>query len=212
MNYLWQEFNIKTFPANTIVYLDGILRDDLSDNSDPNLPTHVIFVGDISGNHKLEIINSQFLTVKIKVKKTAFLDIFIKNTEKNNNISANLVCFNESSLKVGIKACNFTKNTEIFVKAKILAGSGSETDLLAAAEIAKSAPGAKSDVFLSAMCAPDIKSLRFHPAQIISSIPDSAQHSADIFAGTPQQIQYLGESGMTNAEIKAVLEESFINS
>ena len=31
MSYLWQEFNIKTFPAETLVFRDGVFYEDLSD-------------------------------------------------------------------------------------------------------------------------------------------------------------------------------------
>ena len=95
MSYMWNEFNIKTFPAETIVYRDGVYCPDLSTLENKpidkkyDLPVHIIYIGEITGNCRLNIeLNSEnqpvFLTVKIKNKKPAFFNIFIKNTGKNS--------------------------------------------------------------------------------------------------------------------------------
>ena len=34
MSYLWQEFNIKTFPAETLVFRNGLFCEELSDYND----------------------------------------------------------------------------------------------------------------------------------------------------------------------------------
>ena len=89
MSYMWDEFNIKTFPAETIVYRDGVFCKDLSTLSDTdiknkyNKPVHIIYVGEISNTCKLNInilAENQpvFLSINIKNKKPAFLNIFIK--------------------------------------------------------------------------------------------------------------------------------------
>ena len=60
MSYLWNEFNIKTFAAQTVVYRDGVFCPELStiagtdfrENFDK--PIHIIYVGEIAGNCRLE--------------------------------------------------------------------------------------------------------------------------------------------------------------
>ena len=90
MNYLWQEFNIKTFPAETIVFRDGIyqselstLPNDLKITKKYDLPVHIIYVGEVAGkndiNCEISAENQQvFLSAKITIKKPAFLNVFIK--------------------------------------------------------------------------------------------------------------------------------------
>ena len=70
MSYIWQEFNIQTFPAETLVFRDGVFCDDLSDyenisfdiqnntiniDKTPKLPVHIIYIGEIAGNIDLNI-------------------------------------------------------------------------------------------------------------------------------------------------------------
>ena len=70
MSYLWQEFNIKTFPAETLVFRNGIFCPDLSEYEsvkyDENknliktikkskLPVHIIYIGEISGKIDINI-------------------------------------------------------------------------------------------------------------------------------------------------------------
>ena len=78
MSYLWQEFNIKTFPAETLVFRDGVFCEDLSEyqsvefnidknlisvNKTPKLPIHIIYIGEIAGNIDLNIdINAENVT------------------------------------------------------------------------------------------------------------------------------------------------------
>jgi len=77
MNFLWEKFNIKTFPADTAVFIDGVFNEEISDTqdrieikkdgffikkADPGLrrgdeflPFHLIFVGDITKQNKAVI-------------------------------------------------------------------------------------------------------------------------------------------------------------
>ena len=84
MSYLWNKFNIKTFPAETIVYCDGEYNPELSTirpcdiSKNYDLPIHIIYVGEINDKNVLNIdLNIQnqkvYLSVNIKNKKPAFL-------------------------------------------------------------------------------------------------------------------------------------------
>ena len=107
MSYMWNEFNIKTFPAETIVYRNGKYCPDLSTISSGvidkkyDLPVHIIYVGEIADLNELNIeINVEnqpvFLSVDIKNKKPAFLNIFIKNTGKNSELRGHVFVENFS--------------------------------------------------------------------------------------------------------------------
>ena len=91
---MWNEFNIKTFPAETIVFRDGVYCPELSTlentpiNTRYNLPVHIIYIGEIAGNINLNIdINAEksrvFMTCKFFNKKPVYFNIFIKNTGFN---------------------------------------------------------------------------------------------------------------------------------
>ena len=78
MSYMWNEFNIKTFPAETIVYRDGKYCPDLSTiksgqiDKKYDLPVHIIYVG--------EIIDKNDLFIDINVEnQPVFLSVDIKN-------------------------------------------------------------------------------------------------------------------------------------
>ncbi len=97
MSYMWDEFNIKTFAAETIVYRDGIYCADLSTLTDApinttyDLPIHIIYIGEIAGENRLDIElnsanNEVLVDVRVKNKKPAFFNIFIKNAGKNSEI------------------------------------------------------------------------------------------------------------------------------
>ena len=51
MSYIWQDFNIKTFEAETVVFRDGVFCPELSTLESPeissnyDLPIHFIYVG-----------------------------------------------------------------------------------------------------------------------------------------------------------------------
>ena len=82
MSYMWNEFNIKTFPAETIVWRDGVYNAELSTLKNATIdkkldrPVHIIYVGEIAGENNLNIDISAFnqpvfLSVNIKNKKPA---------------------------------------------------------------------------------------------------------------------------------------------
>ena len=93
MSYMWNEFNIKTFAAETIVYRDGVYCPELSTlenapiNKTYDLPVHIIYVGEISGDNKLEVLvgaenQKVIVTAKIKNNLPAFFNILIKKAGK----------------------------------------------------------------------------------------------------------------------------------
>ena len=58
---MWDEFNIKTFDAETVVYRDGVYCPELSTivgtdfDKKYDRPIHIIYVGDIAGNYRLNV-------------------------------------------------------------------------------------------------------------------------------------------------------------
>ncbi len=221
MSYMWNEFNIKTFPAETIVYRDGVYCSDLSTLEDKpinkkyDLPIHIIYIGEIAGKNRLNIevgVENQniFLTVKIKIKKPAFFDIFIKNAGKNSKITSNIFIENKSELIYQCKAEHLLEKTGIFVKNKIFGYKNSKSVLSGIAIINKDCEHSESDISFSAMIEEGAV-IDFMPAQKISAIPSVADHSASIYNPTDEQILYLRLAGLGTLEIKDVIKESFLN-
>ena len=231
MNYLWEEFNIKTFPAETIVFRDGIFIENLSDSkqkiictdtetkiiigSASNLPIHIIYIGEISGTTNLDfeitVPNQQvFFTAKIKNKNPVFLNIFIKNTGLNSNFRGNLLIQNFCSASIKQIAQHLAKNTGIFLNNKIVAHPDTETKLYGIAKIEPGCDMCGSDISFAALAASDAK-IQFSPEQQISATPGSAGHSAFIWRAGQPTVQYLRTAGLSAAEIKKVLEEAFTN-
>ena len=221
MQYLWEEFNIKTFPAETIVFRDGVFMPDLSTlksatiDKKHDLPIHIIYVGKIAGENNLEInVNvadtNVFLTAKIKNEKPAFLNIYVKNTGKNSFVRGKILADNSSELKIYKKGNHLAENTGIILQTKLIAHDNSKTRLIGIAEIARNCPNCDSDIGFSAIAAQNAM-VEFFPAQLISSIPTAAEHSASIYRGTHHQIQYLRSAGLDDTEIKTALREAFIN-
>ena len=230
MSYLWQEFNIKTFPSETLVFKDGVFHDELSDyescyfDSEKNiifikktskLPVHIIYIGEIAGNFDVKVnLSAQnsdvFLTVKTINKKPAFLNIFIKNTGKNSVLNGQIIVQNYDSLKITENAEHLCENTGIFLKNRILAHKNSETMLKGCANIDKNLPNCDSDVSFSVM-ADDSAKITMQPVQYIKSVPNSAKHSAALYKPNENQINYLHESGLSGAEVKDILQEAFLS-
>ena len=221
MSYMWNEFNIKTFPAETIVFRDGVYCPDLSTleyapiDKKYKLPVHIIYVGEIAGENDLNIdlgAENQkiIITVKIKNKKPAFLNIFIKHAGKNSEIKANIALQNYSDLNYKCVAHHLYENTAILIKNKILAGKDSKSIMSGNAIINKNCPDCISDVSFSAMVEKNAK-IEFLPQQNISSEPISAEHSANIYRGTDAQIIYLRQSGLGTFEVEDVIKEAFLN-
>jgi Fe-S cluster assembly scaffold protein SufB len=221
MSYIWNEFNIKTFPAETIVYRDGVYCPELSTlenkpiNKKYDLPVHIIYIGEIAGNCRLDVeLNTEnqavFLTVKIKNKTPAFFNIFIKNTGKNSDIKANIFLENMSELNYNCTAEHLAENTGIFVKNKVYGYKNSKSVLSGTAIINKKCDKSKSDLSFSAMLEDKAK-IEFMPAQKISAMPTVADHSASIYSPTNEQVLYLRQAGLGIIEIKDVIKESFLN-
>jgi len=222
MNYLWEEFNIKTFPAETIVFRDGVYQPELSTlpNSSKiekgyDLPIHIIYVGEISGkkdiHFEMSAPNQQvFLSLKVANKTPAFLTVFIKNAGKNSDFRGKFLVQNFSDLSVKQTAQHVAKNTGIFLENKIVAHSGTDTKLFGVAKIEPGCDMCGSNIGFAVLAAPDAK-VQFSPDQRISASPETAGHSAFIWRATPPLIQYLGSTGLSADEIKKVLEEAFTN-
>ena len=229
MSYLWQEFNIKTFPSETLVFRDGVFCPDLSEyesvkyddtkklistTKTSNLPVHIIYIGEIAGKFDLNIdINTEksrvFMTMKILNKKPAFLNIFIKNTGKNSFFNGKIIAKNTGELEITEKAEHLSSNTGIFLKNRVVAYKNSVTTLKGYAEIEKNSKDCDSDISFSVLADKTAK-ITMVPTQYIKSVPESASHSASIYKPTDNQIYYLRTSGLSEKEIKQVLEDAFI--
>ena len=221
MSYMWNEFNIKTFPAETIVFRDGIYCADLSTmpnapiNKKYDLPVHIIYVGEIAGENNLEIsvgAENQKVCVSVNVKNNlpAFLNIFIKNAGKNSEILGHVMLENNSELNYDCHAQHLYENTAILIKNKVLAGKNSISKLSGTAKINKYCAKCKSDIAFSAMVDVGAK-IDFMPAQIISSEPVFADHSAGIYSPKENQILYLRGAGLSGSEVDVAMREAFIN-
>ena len=191
MSYLWQEFNIKTFPAETIVFRDGVFCPDLSEynclcfkdntitiNKTSKLPIHIIYIGEIAGNIDLNVNisasnNKIIMTSKIFNKKPAFLNIFIKNTGENSIFDGQIIAKNQNSLKIMVIGQQNMKNTGIFVKTRVAAYENSESFLEGIAKIDKNTENCDSDISFSVMADKNAK-ITLKPTQYINSVPKSA--------------------------------------
>jgi len=227
MSYLWQEFNIKTFLSETLVFRDGVFCEDLSDyksaefkdntitiNKTSKLPIHIIYIGEIAGNIdlKLDIIapdNKITMTNKTTIKKPTFLNIFVKNAGKNSIFDGKIIVKNENNLKISAIGQHLSENTGIFIKTKVAAYKNSETFLEGNAIIEKNIPNCDSDISFSVMADENAK-ITLKPMQYIKSVPLSAKHSASLYKPTEPQINYLRNAGLSGTEIKEVLENAFL--
>lgn len=218
---MWDEFNIKTFDAETVVYRDGVYCPELSTivgtdfDKKYDRPIHIIYVGDIAGNCRLNVnifVENQpvFLSAKIKNKKPAFLNIFIKNAGKNSEFRGHVIMHNENDLKFNCNALHTAPNTTILLKAKLIAGRNSISKLTGTAEIEKNCNDVNSDISFCAL-ADKTARIEFMPAQRISAVPVSAEHSASVYQPTVQQIEYLRGAGLSGAEVDTALREAFMN-
>jgi len=230
MSYLWQEFNIKTFPAETLVFRDGEYLDDLSEHENinfdktkklisvdkkPELPVHIIYIGEISGNIDLNIdVNTEkaniVLDIKTTNKKPTFFNIFVKNAGKNSVINGQIIDKNFDKLKINISGQHLEENTGIFIKTRVVAYKNTITELQGCAKIEKSAQNSDSDISFSVM-ADESARVMMKPTQYINSVPKNASHGASLYKPTENQINYLRTSGLGSVEIKQVMEEAFLN-
>lgn len=221
MSYMWDEFNIKTFPAETIVYRDGVFCQDLSTIENTDLdkkydkPIHIIYVGEITGDCNLNInifVENQpvFLSVNVKNKKPAFLNIFIKNAGKKSDFRGHVMLQNYDNLKFNCTAEHTAPDSSILVKTKLLAHTNTISKLSGTAIIDKNCTGVNSDIAFSAL-ADKTARIEFMPAQRIHAVPNTADHSASIYQPSAPQIEYLREAGLTVAEVDNALKEAFLN-
>ena len=229
MSYLWQEFNIKTFPAETLVFRDGIFCPELSEyesaeiNTEKNLilikktsklPVHIIYIGEITGKNDVNInINCEksrvFMTMKIFNKKPAFLNIFIKNTGKKSFFDGKIIAKNTGILEINETGEHVSLNTGIFLKNRIIAGKNSETKLIGNAKIGRGATDCDSDISFSVL-ADESAHITMQPTQYINAVPKSASHSASLYKPTENQIMYLRTAGLSGDEIKQLMEDAFM--
>ncbi len=220
---MWNEFNIKTFPAETIVYRDGFFQPELSTLSEPEnisekykLPIHIIYVGKISGENTLNInLNTPnqpvFLSINTENNLPGFLNIFIKNAGKNSEIRGHILLTNSSDLTVKIIAEHYESDTGILLQTKIIGNKDSFSKISGTAIIGKNCENTKSDIRFSALATDKTAKIRITPRQKISSVPEFAEHSAYMFNIPEQTENYLRESGLSGAEVQDTMIESFMN-
>lgn len=230
MSYLWQEFNIKTFPAETLVFRDGQFCDDLSEyeniqfspdknlisvDKTPKLPVHIIYIGEIADNIDLNIeINAEnaniIMDFKTINKKQTSINIFVKNSGKNSVFNGRIIDKNHNNLKINVVGQHLSENTGIFVKTRVAAYKNTVSDLSGSAKIEKNAINSDSDISFSVM-ADESARVILKPTQYINCVPKNASHSASIYKPTENQVNYLRTSGLGTIEIKQILEEAFLN-
>lgn len=223
MSYIWQDFNIKTFEAETVVFRDGVFCPELSTLESPeissnyDLPIHFIYIGEISGENCLNIVINEnvknqvlYLSAKVKVKKNATINININNNGFGSDLRGFFIIENHGDLKFNLDANHLCKNTGIFIKTKILSYKNTSATLSGVAHIYKYCDNCKSDINFSAMIDKNAKII-FSPVQRISAIPESASHSASIAQYNQPQIEYLYSAGLTSVEVKDILREAFMS-
>ena len=221
MSYLWNEFNIKTFDAETVVYRDGIFCPELSTivgtdfREKYDRPIHIIYVGNIAGNCRLDLnifVENQpvFLSARIKNKKPAFFNIFIKNAGKNSEFRGHVMIHNENNLGFECRAIHAAENTTVLVDTKLVAERNSISKLSGIAEIEKNCVDVNSNIAFSALADKNAR-IEFMPAQRICAVPTSADHSASIYHPTAPQIEYLRGAGLAGNEVNDALREAFMN-
>ena len=222
MSYMWDDFNIKTFQAETIVYRDGEYCPELSTLKNDiitktyDLPVHIIYVGNIAGDKTLNIHlgadnQNVFVSIDVDVDNSANLNIDIKNAGNNSQVRAHVMLKNSGCLNFDVKARHLLKNTGILLHTKLLANADSFSKLAGVAIIDKDCPDCVSDIAFAALVERGAK-LQFMPGQRISSEPDCADHSAGIYRPTDAQIQYLNEAGLDNDAANIVMKDAFLNS
>ena len=221
MSYMWNEFNIKTFDAETIVYRDGLYCPELStiDNENINkkydLPVHIIYVGELKDKNLLNVnvgADNQkvIITGKIKIKSPAVLNIFIKNAGKKSEINAHIAIENNSDFEYKCVAEHLYRETSVIVKNKLLAEKNSNTKMSGTAIIGRDCEKCVSDISFSAMADENAK-IEFMPEQKIYAEPTAADHSANIYQPTDAQILYLRQSGLGGIDVQNVIKEAFLN-
>jgi len=219
---MWNKFNIKTFPSETIVYVDGVFQPDISTLSETenfskkyDLPIHIIYIGKIEHEHTLNInltAENQpvFLSVNMENNFPGFLNIFIKNAGKNSEIRGHIMIQNRSDLVGKVIAEHTNANTGILIQTKIIGYKNSYSKISGAAIIHKNCPKTKSDIRIAGYATDKSAKIRFIPSQHVKSIPKFAEHSAYMMHITESQENYLRSAGLSGAEVKDAMTEAFI--
>ena len=223
MSYMWNNFNIKTFPAETIVYRDGYYQEQFSTLPEQDfilnkydLPIHIIYVGRIERDNVLNInlmAASQpvFLTVDIENNLPAFLNIFIKNAGKNSEIRGHILCKNSSDLAVKIVAEHDAPENAILVQTKVICKKDSYSLLSGTTYINQNCVGVRSDIQFAGYATDSSAKIKFIPSQRILATPEYADHSAYMFNVKPDTENYLRTCGLSGAEVKNAMIEAFKN-
>ena len=206
MSYMWNDFNIKTFPAETIVYRNGVYCPDLSTlenkpiNQSYDLPVHIIYIGEISGENTLDIsVGEKNQNIVISA-----------NAGESSKITGTVLLKNDGDLEYNCNAHHLYKKTGILIKTKLLAGKKSKSKVSGIAVIDKDCDKCESDIALVAMTEPGAK-IDFMPGQRIKSEPIRADHSASIYEPTDAQIFYLRCAGLGTFEVQDALKEAFLS-
>lgn len=218
---MWNEFNIKTFPAETVVFRDGAYCPELSTlkNTDIDkkydLPVHIIYVGEIAGENMIDVNigaanQPVFLSVDVTVKTPAKLKIFVKNAGKNSELRGHVKIENSSDLDFECRGAHYVENTGILVQTKLIANKNSTSKMRGAAIIKNDAPNAISNISFAAMADPSAQ-IEFMPAQYISAVPNNADHSAALYTPSAPQILYLRQAGLSGAEVMDATRHAFMN-
>lgn len=218
---MWNEFNIKTFPSETIVFRDGVYCPELSTlentpiNTRYNLPVHIIYVGEIAGDNTLDISvgakNQQIIiSANVKIKSAANFNIFIKNAGEKSHITGTVLLQNDGELNYTCNARHLYENTGILIKTKLLASKNSTSKLSGVAIIDKECKDCESDIAFVAMMESGAK-IDFMPSQRISAEPVRADHSASIYEPTQAQEFFLRCAGLGTFEVQDVLKEAFLS-
>ncbi len=222
MSYIWNKFNIKTFPAETIVYCDGNYQPQFSTLPETDiftkrydLPIHIIYVGKIEKENTLNIninIENQpvFLSVNIENNFPAFFNIFIKNTGKNSEIRGHIMCKNSSDLSLKIIAEHDAPDTGILLQTKIMGNKNSFSRASGTAIINPNCKNSRSDIRFAGHLLDKSAKIRFLPSQRILSVPEFADHSAYLFNINENIENYLRNAGLSGVEVKDAMIEAFI--
>jgi Fe-S cluster assembly scaffold protein SufB len=215
MAYLFDEFkNIRTFPARTRVYRDGVLVPELSSDEDSNLPLHIIHIGNITGvqNWFVDMNDSEkvFFTARVAATGATNIRMEINANLPGLEFDGKIIIKNSGSLDLSASGNNNRDSTKIKLLTKLFAAAGSENRLTGVANVPAETSDIETDISFAALLEDGVKTLVISPAQRISGVPKGAGHSASIYNPAPAQIQYLSAAGLSPAESAELLNRAFM--
>ncbi len=221
MSHIENEFNIKTFDSETIVFRDGVICPQLSTLKNTvfdktyNKPIHIIYIGNICGENILNIDiktphQQIYLSMHIKNNTDAKIGININNFGKNSEFRGQIMIENSKNLTFNCTGIHNCSDTTILVKTKIIATNNSYSKLTGESIILPNTKNTINDISFSAMIEKNAK-IEFNPTQRISSVPKSADHSTAINQASDFQIRFLRNAGLSDKEINNITREAFIN-